>query len=124
VVTDATKLQRIITNLVQNAIKYTPQGGTVTLKFLEAAADKWAIRVSDNGPGIPAEHRSKIFEEFHRIPGTERQEGTGLGLSIVRQLVSVLGGVIAVASEVGRGSTFEVTLPLVLDGSGQKRAPA
>jgi len=110
VVTDETKLQRIITNLVQNAIKYTPAGGAVTLSFLPGDSDYWLLRVADTGAGIPVEHRSKIFEEFHRVPGSEQQEGSGLGLSIVRQLVTILGGTIKVESEVGRGSTFEATL--------------
>ncbi|EDY20571.1 histidine kinase [Chthoniobacter flavus Ellin428] len=120
--TDETKLQRIITNLVQNAIKYTPPGGVVTLRFLPGEADRWLLRVSDTGVGIPAEHRSKIFEEFHRVPGSEQQEGTGLGLSIVRQLVTILGGTIKVESEVGRGSTFEATLLRTLNPSEAKGA--
>lgn len=108
---DEAKLQRIVTNLVQNAIKYTPKGGTVTLDFLPGDAGNWRLQVADSGVGIPEDHRSKIFDEFHRVPGSERQEGTGLGLSIVRQLVKILGGTIRVESEVGHGSTFEVTLP-------------
>jgi signal transduction histidine kinase len=110
VFTDETKLQRIITNLVQNAIKYTPSGGQVILSFLPGDSDRWVLRVSDTGVGIPVEHRAKIFEEFHRVPGSEQQEGAGLGLSIVRQLVTILGGTIKVESEVGRGSTFEATV--------------
>jgi len=110
VFTDEAKLQRIVTNLVQNAIKYTPPGGHVTLRFLPGDAEHWLLRVADTGVGIPAEHCSRIFEEFHRVPGSEHQEGTGLGLSIVRQLVNILGGLIKVESEIGKGSTFEVTL--------------
>lgn len=122
--TDEAKLQRIVTNLVQNAIKYTPQGGSVTLSFLPSDPEHWLLRVSDTGAGIPAEHRSRIFEEFHRVPGSEQQEGTGLGLSIVRQLVNILGGVIHVESEVGQGSTFEVTLLRHISAPEGNRPPA
>ena len=111
VITDETKLQRIITNLVQNALKYTPPGGSVDLRFEPLDAERWRLSVSDTGPGIPAEHHAKIFEEFYRVPGSEQQEGTGLGLSIVRQLVNLFGGEVSLKSEVGRGSIFYVTLP-------------
>jgi signal transduction histidine kinase len=111
VITDELKLQRIVTNLVQNAIKYTPPGGSVELRFEPVDAERWRLSVSDTGRGIPQEHRVKIFEEFHRAPGTEQQEGTGLGLSIVRQLVGLMRGEINLESEVGVGSTFCLTLP-------------
>ncbi len=111
VVTDEAKLQRVVTNLVQNALKYTPSGGSVSFGIESVEPDRWRLMVTDTGPGIPTEHRTKIFEEFHRVPGSEREEGTGLGLSIVHQLVSILHGEIDVDSEVGRGSTFVVTLP-------------
>lgn len=111
VTTDELKLQRIVTNLVQNAIKYTPPGGSVELRFEPIDAERWRLSVSDTGRGISQEHRAKIFEEFYRVPGTEQQEGSGLGLSIVRQLVSLMGGEISLESEVGVGSTFCLTLP-------------
>jgi signal transduction histidine kinase len=111
VITDELKLQRIITNLVQNALKFTPAGGSVELRFEPVNAERWSLSVSDTGPGIPEEHCSKIFEEFHRVPGTEQLEGSGLGLSIVRQLVGLMHGEISLVSEVGVGSTFCITLP-------------
>ncbi len=111
IVTDKGKLQRIVTNLVQNAFKYTPSNGSVELRFDPLDAERWMLSVSDTGPGIAKKHRAKIFEEFYRVPGTEEQDGTGLGLSIVRELVGILRGEITVKSEVGSGSTFCVTLP-------------
>jgi len=111
VVTDELKLQRIVTNLVQNALKYTPPGGSVELRFEPLDAERWSLSVADTGPGIPEEHRAKIFDEFHRVPGAEQQEGTGLGLSIVRELVRLFRGEINLESEVGRGSIFRVALP-------------
>lgn len=111
VITDELKLQRIVTNLVQNALKYTSPGGSIELRFEPVDAERWRLSVSDTGCGIPQEHRAKIFEEFYRVPGTEQQEGTGLGLSIVRQLVNLMDGEISLESEVGVGSTFCLTLP-------------
>ncbi len=112
VITDSLKLQRIVTNLVQNALKYTPAGGSVELRFERVDDARWKLSVSDTGPGVSPEHQARIFEEFYRVPGTEHQEGTGLGLSIVRQIVGLMGGEISVESEVGRGSTFTVVLPI------------
>ena len=95
----------------------------MTLLFSPAEPAHLLLRVSDTGTGIPEEHRSKVFEEFHRIPGSEGQEGTGLGLSIVRQLVDVLGGTIHVDCEPGRGATFEVTLPRGFDPAEANEGP-
>lgn len=111
IITDESKLQRIVTNLVENALKYTPPGGSVELRFKARDAKRWTLSVSDTGLGIPEDHRAKIFEEFHRVPGAEQQEGNGLGLSIVRQLVSLFHGEIGLESKMGRGSTFRLTLP-------------
>ena len=112
VISDEAKLQRIVTNLVQNALKYTPPGGSIELRFEALDPQRWRLSVKDTGRGIPEEHRTKVFEEFYRVPGAQQQgEGTGLGLSIVRQLVSLLKGEISLESAVGRGSTFSITLP-------------
>ena len=112
VISDEAKLQRIVTNLVQNALKYTPPGGSIELRFEALDPQRWLLSVKDTGRGIPKEHRTKVFEEFYRVPGAQQQgEGTGLGLSIVRQLVSLLKGEISLESAVGRGSTFSITLP-------------
>lgn len=107
----ASELEQIIGNLLSNAHKFTPSGGRVCLSLaLEDGA--LVLAVSDNGAGIPTELLGRIFERFYRIPNTQRQiPGTGLGLAITRRLVESLGGRIAVASEVGHGSTFTVHLP-------------
>lgn len=112
VITDELKLQRIVTNLIQNSLKHTPPGGSVGLRFESLDADRWRLSVSDTGVGIPEEHRANVFKEFYRVPGTEQQEGTGLGLAIVRQLVTLFRGEITLESEVGSGTIFRVTLPV------------
>ena len=108
---DEAKLRRVVINLVQNAIKYTDVG-SVEFAVRRHDASQWELRVSDTGPGIPPEHRTKIFNEFHRIPGSEQREGAGLGLAIVKHLVRVLGGQIRVESEVGQVTSFYVLFPL------------
>ena len=112
VVSDRHKLQRIVMNLMTNAIKYTP-AGEVSLSFTTAAPGWWAIEVADTGPGIPVEEQSRIFEEFHRVASTTGgQPGAGLGLAISHQLVTLLGGKIELASRPGQGPKFRVELPV------------
>lgn len=110
---DAARLQQILVNLVSNAIKFTQRGG-VRVKLYCPDADYWALRVSDTGPGIPAEAQTYIFEPFRQVDGsiTRAHAGTGLGLSIVKQLTTLMGGEITLESKVGQGSTFTVYLPL------------
>jgi heavy metal sensor kinase len=108
---DRTTLRQALINLLDNAIKYTPTGGhiRVAVKRIE---DKAAIEVCDSGPGIPAEHREKIFERFYRVGKDRSSEtgGAGLGLAIARWAVGINGGRIELESEEGRGSTFRVIL--------------
>ena len=110
---DPRRLAQIVTNLVSNAIKYTPPEGHV---WLSAAlhGDKVQITVKDDGLGISPEDQAQIFTRFYRVrtPETETIEGTGLGLAIVKSLVELHGGQIGVESRLGEGSTFYVTLPL------------
>jgi two-component system phosphate regulon sensor histidine kinase PhoR len=108
---DPRALDTVLVNLVDNAVKYTPEGGTIRLA-VRRDGDRVSIEVSDNGPGIPRAHQSRIFERFYRVDkGRARtQGGTGLGLSIVRHLVTRMRGEISVASRVGEGSTFRVSL--------------
>jgi two-component system sensor histidine kinase KdpD len=106
---DATKLTWALSNLVTNALRYTPRGGWVTV---EAVADDATVRivVSDSGPGIPCEQRERIFERF--VQGHEGPGGAaGLGLAIVRDIVQAHGGRVHLDSEVGRGSRFTLDLP-------------
>jgi signal transduction histidine kinase len=113
---DQTKLQQILSNLLSNAIKFTPEGGRVLLK---AEADPLHINltVQDTGVGIAPEDQELVFERFRQAgnPLTREQGGTGLGLSIVRELTKLLGGEVTLRSELGRGSTFTVRLPLQLN---------
>jgi PAS domain S-box-containing protein len=109
---DADKFQQVLTNLVSNAVKFTPSGGEVRLSW-EAAPEQVYIRVRDSGPGIPASKHEAIFEPFVQLGGslTRLTEGAGLGLAISRELSRAMGGDVTVESEVGRGSTFTVSLP-------------
>jgi signal transduction histidine kinase len=112
---DVVKLQQILSNLLSNAIKFTPEGGRVMLK-VEATGRDVILTVSDTGVGIAPEDQELIFEKFRQSgnPMTREQGGTGLGLSIVRELSKLLGGEVTLQSELGRGSTFTVRLPLQL----------
>ncbi len=112
---DVVKLQQILSNLLSNAVKFTPEGGRVLLK---AEADKthFTLTVSDTGVGIAAEEQELVFEKFRQAGSalTREHAGTGLGLSIVRELSKLLGGEVTLQSDLGRGSTFTVRLPLHL----------
>lgn len=112
VVADREALLTIINNLVGNAVRYTPEGGTVDV-HVRAAGHLWAIVVADNGIGIPEEDQQRIFERFYRVEKARdaTRGGTGLGLSIVKNLVNALSGEIRLKSKVNVGSTFEVLLP-------------
>ena len=109
--TDRVKLARIVTNLVSNAIKFTETGGvTLTAKITDEAI---TIRVKDTGIGIAAENLDRVFDEFSQLhhPQADRVKGWGLGLAICRRLIDLLGGAIAVESELDCGTTFSVHLP-------------
>jgi len=109
---DRDKIIQVLTNLVNNAIKFTPEHGRVSI-CVQCQREELVMRVSDTGMGIPKEGLSKIFDRFYRVhrPGKEIQ-GTGLGLSIVNKIVMMHSGRIEVESEVGKGTTFTVFLPL------------
>jgi signal transduction histidine kinase len=103
-------------NLVDNAIKYTPEGGRVELRLRSEGKDA-VIEVQDTGIGIAPEHQGRIFERFYRVDKARSREvgGTGLGLAIVRRVVMSHGGTIQIESTPGEGSTFRITFPLALD---------
>jgi len=113
-------LFRCVLNLVDNAIKYSGEGSTVTVTT-RTGAEASVIEVADNGAGIDPDDLSRVFDRFYRTDkGRSRREGgTGLGLAIVKELVESLGGAVAAESEPGRGTTFTVTLPRS-DGSAGK----
>jgi PAS domain S-box-containing protein len=111
---DPARLENIINNLLSNAFKYSPEGGPVVLDLSES--DGFVrVAVSDRGLGIPPQDRSRLFTRFGRLdrPGTESIQGTGLGLYLSQELAKEHGGVIEVASDEGRGSTFTLVLPRV-----------
>ena len=117
VLTDVTKVKEIFVNILSNAMKYTPSGGSVTLSLEELPCDEPGYmivrtRVSDTGIGMSQDYLTRIFEAFTREKNTTRSKiaGTGLGMSIVKRYVDLLGGTIQVESELGKGSTFTVTL--------------
>jgi signal transduction histidine kinase len=124
---DQEKIEQILTNLIGNAIKFTPDGGKILISTKPFSHDKKdgygntvAISVKDTGIGIPAEHLNAIFEKFHQVEGSLQRSvsGTGLGLAITRGLVEAHQGKILVESEVGKGSTFTFTLPVA---QGERR---
>jgi signal transduction histidine kinase len=110
---DRTRLQQVVANLIDNAIKYTPEGGAVEVK-VQNHAGKAVLEVVDNGVGIPATAIRHVFERFYRVDKARSRAsgGAGLGLSIVKSICAAHGGEISVSSEEGRGSCFRVELPL------------
>jgi signal transduction histidine kinase len=129
---DAPKVERVVSNLLENAFKFTPQGGTVWLHAEPHMWDRRAaalpsaserrrqnlshpnsvkVSVSDTGPGIPPEFHLEVFDDFFRLPTSENQEGMGLGLAIARRLVHGMGGKIWVESDPGGGCRFSFLVP-------------
>jgi len=109
IVADENLLERVFTNLVANAIKYTPQNGEIKIIFSDGP-DFWRSEVVDNGEGIPLEYQKKIFDKFQQVAG-QQKGGTGLGLTICKYIVEAHGGKIWVESELGQGSRFIFTIP-------------
>jgi two-component system phosphate regulon sensor histidine kinase PhoR len=107
----------VVTNLLDNAIKYTPDSGRIVIEAKEEAGDV-ALVVRDNGIGIPASDLDRIFERFFRVDRARSRElgGTGLGLSIVKHLVEAHGGTISVESRLGEGSAFTARFPKATSG--------
>jgi heavy metal sensor kinase len=110
VIGDASRLRQLVTNLVDNAVKFTAPGGRITLRLEKVDAEA-KLTVTDTGVGIPAVHLPHIFERFYQASSSRSGQGYGLGLSICRWIADVHGGSVHVTSEPGRGSTFSVKLP-------------
>ncbi len=108
---DVRRLEQMLTNLIDNGIKFSREHGTVTISYESGARDK--ILVQDNGDGIPAQHLERLFERFYRVDRARSRDmgGTGLGLAIVKHLALLHGGEVTVTSELGKGSTFTIHLP-------------
>ncbi len=121
--TDRTKVNQILLNLLSNAIKFTPDGGSIVMRVAATEAGI-AIDVTDTGVGIPADAVGRVFDEFYQVDGSSVREygGVGLGLALVKRLAELLGGAVAVASEVDKGSTFTVRLPLAPPGDVVRRS--
>ncbi len=112
---DKKYVQRAVTNLLQNAVNYTPRGGEITLRAetrQEGGLSFVVVSVSDSGPGIPPKEHSRIFDKYYRVSGTTGVKGTGLGLAIVKAVAEQHGGRVELESEPGKGSTFRIVLPL------------
>lgn len=112
--TDAAKLQQILYNFLSNAIKFSPAGGQIDLSAVRQGPNYVRISVTDRGPGIAPDKHGAIFEKFRQIDASHTRQygGSGLGLAISRDLTQLLGGTIGVSSEMGKGSTFWVELPI------------
>ena len=110
---DSAKLTQVIYNLLENASKYTQEGGSIRVRLIRSGRDA-ILSITDNGPGIPKEDQAHIFDRFYRVDKARSREtgGTGLGLSIVHQMVIMHGGTVSVESEEGNGCTFTVELPI------------
>ncbi len=108
---DARRLEQMLTNLIENGIKFSRENGTVTISHESGTRDR--IIVKDNGDGIPSQHLERLFERFYRVDRARSRDmgGTGLGLAIVKHLALLHGGEVTVASELGKGSTFTLHLP-------------
>lgn len=114
IVADPDRLRQVLTNLVTNAVKYSPEGGSINVRCRERGSQSIAVEVTDHGLGIPPDQIGKLFAKFARIRTDEHMKisGTGLGLYICRLIVEGHGGQIWVESEVGKGSTFGMVLPI------------
>jgi two-component system, OmpR family, sensor histidine kinase VicK len=109
---DQDKITQVLDNIISNALKYSPEGGTITFKAKEKNG-YIEISVSDQGLGIPKENLEKIFERFYRVDKarTRQMGGTGLGLAIAKEMISAHGGDVWATSTEGRGTTITFTLP-------------
>ena len=117
---DEARLRQILVNLVGNAVKFTEQGGaTVRLGTQQNGRQHLLIEVEDSGPGISPESKERLFKPFVQLAEKGEQKGTGLGLSITRQFVELMGGTISVESTPGKGSIFQVRLPVELAGADE-----
>jgi signal transduction histidine kinase len=121
VVTDEGRVQRIVGNLLDNAIHWTPAGGTIRLEATARRDGGFTVAVSDTGPGVPPEERERIFEAFHSSESPDGRHGSGLGLAISRQLARALGGDVRVEPAPGGGSRFVLDVP---GGGARQPEPA
>jgi signal transduction histidine kinase len=117
VVADRPRIERVFTNLISNALKFTPQGGRIRVRVSEPRNGRVDVAVEDTGCGIPKEAQKHIFDRYRQSDGSVRRRfgGTGLGLAIVKRILQAHGARITVESEIGKGSTFRFTLPVAME---------
>jgi signal transduction histidine kinase len=122
-VTDGLRLEQVLVNLLTNALRHTPAGGTIRLQATSEGS-RLCVEVTDTGPGIPSEHLARIWEPFYQVEaGRDRRAGTagvGLGLTICRTIITWLGGQIDVSSRLGEGTTFTIWLPFSSRSFGEQ----
>lgn len=109
---DAERVRQVLVNILDNAIKYTPNGGKIQVSILHRTTQKVQVSICDTGPGIPVENRDRIFEDHYRLQRDEAQEGYGIGLSLCQRIVRAHYGQIWVDSIANQGSCFHFTLPV------------
>jgi DNA-binding response OmpR family regulator/two-component sensor histidine kinase len=109
---DKGKVETIVINLINNAIKFTPGRGSVEVSASLESGSQLVLSVADTGIGISVEQQEKVFERFHQVSEVHNEVGTGIGLSLVKELVVLMGGSISLKSEMGKGSVFTITLPI------------
>ena len=116
-------IERVVINLLNNAIKYTPEGGKITVKVAESEGKEVAVHVKDTGIGIPEDALEHVFDRFYRVEKKVHTiKGTGLGLTIVKKIIEKHGGRITVASAIGEGSTFSFYLPALAPSDDEMAA--
>jgi two-component system phosphate regulon sensor histidine kinase PhoR len=113
---DRARIEQVLLNLVHNAVKFTPAGGTITIGG-RVEGNSLAVSVKDTGVGITEEELPRIFERFYKTDKARRSDGTGLGLAIAKHIVQAHGGAIGVVSRQGEGARFTFTLPLAHGGT-------
>ena len=120
---DNIQMQKIVNNLLSNALKFTPEGGFINVRLSHTDQGMFQIEVSDTGIGIPASDIDKVFDRFYRSANTELRNGSGIGLSIVKQYVEMHSGTVSVESEVGKGTKFIVEIPMNLQAHESEDIP-
>lgn len=110
---DPLKVGQVLSNLISNAIRYTPNGGKIEVRWERSSEGEVFLHVRDNGLGIAPEHLPRLFERFYRVDKSRSREvgGTGLGLAIVKHIMQVHGGGVRVKSEIGKGTEFTCCFP-------------